>query len=192
VSRDAKEATVLRWNGGTWNGAVAAGLVVLLLGSVVGCGEPATPAPTAGSGTAAGPAPIVSGEKLALIDLPEPHGAPPTGPWSDATAIEDGDRRANYTVGDVGWVGVDFWDCNLPRVKKEAQKPDSVEHSCVADSTAKIQGYPLFETSDISRTLKVGHLLIIAIVAGTAMDKLTVDDLEAFLASIDLAAIAAL
>jgi len=184
---------VLRCNGATWNRVAAAGLAVLLLGSVVGCAKSATSAPkAAGPGTAAGSGPIVPGAKLAAIDLPDPPGAPPKGSWIDAAAIEDGDRRANYEVADTGWVGIDFLDCSLPRVKEAAQQQDSVEHSCVADTTAKINGYPLFNTSDISRTLKVGHLLIITAVAGTAMDKLTVKDLEAFLASIDLAAIAAL
>jgi hypothetical protein len=182
--------------------AAAACLAVLLLGSVVGCGKSAAPAPpaagsgtatgSAGPGTAAGNAPVVSGEKLAMIDLPDPHGAPPKGSWTDARPIEDGDRSANYVVGDVGWVGIYFLDCNLPKVKEAVQKPDSVEHSCVADTTAKINGYPLFKTADISRVLKVGHLLLITSIAGTVMDKLTVADLEAFLASMDLAAIAAL
>src|SRR5262245_53492239 len=154
MSRYAKEAMVLRWNGGTRNCAVAGGLAVLLLGSVVGCGTSATPAATtasasapkkAASGKAAAGAPIVSGEKLAWIDLPDPNGAPPKGTWSDATAIEDGDRRTYYRVGDVGWVFVDFVDCNLPRVKAEAQKPDSEGHICVSDTTEKINGYPLYK-----------------------------------------------
>jgi hypothetical protein len=197
VSRDAKEATVLLWNGGTRNRAAAAGLAVLLLGGAAGCGKSAASAPTtapktAGPGSAADSAPIVSGEKLAWIDLPEPHGAPPKGTWSDVAAIDDGDRRTYYRVGDVGWVFVDFVDCNLPKVKAEAQKPDSVGHICVADTTEKINGYPLFKTSDITRVVKVGHLLLITNVGGTVMDKLTADDLEVFLASLDLAALAAL
>jgi hypothetical protein len=185
---------VLRWNSGTRNHVAAAGLAVLLLGGVVGCGKTATPGPTttAGPGTAAGSAPVVPGAKLAAIDLPDPHGAPPKGSWTDARPIEDGSRQANYLTGDDLWVGIYFLDCNLPKVKEDSVKQDSAEHSCVTDSSAKIKGYPLYNTSDIGRTLKVGHLLIITVVSGTKMDKLTVKDLEAFLASIDLAAIAAL
>ncbi|MBO3753186.1 hypothetical protein J5X84_44760 [Streptosporangiaceae bacterium NEAU-GS5] len=188
---------MLRWNDGTRNRATAAGLAVLLLGSAVGCGKSATKAPTtaattAPSGTAAGSAPIVSGAKLAMIDLPEPHGAPRKGTWSDVAAIDDGDRRTYYRVGDDGWVFLWFLDCNLPKVKAEAHKSDHVQHVCVTDATEKINGYPLFKTSDIRRVVKVGHLLLIADVSGTHMDSLTADDLEAFFASVDLAAIAAL
>jgi hypothetical protein len=194
---------VLRWNGGAWNRAAAAGLAVLLVGGVVGCGKSATPAPTtagpgaagAGSaspGAAAGSGSIVPGAKLAAIDLPDPHGAPPKGSWTDARPIEDGLRDANYLVGDDLWVGIAFIDCNLPRSQEEAKKPDTGEHSCVTDSQTKIKGYPVYETSDIARTMKIGHLLILTVVSGTKMDTLTVKDLEAFLASIDVAAIAAI
>jgi hypothetical protein len=184
---------MLRWNGATRNRVAAAGLAVLLLGRMVGCGKSATPAPTtAGPGAAAGSGPGVPGAKLAAIDPPDPHGAPPKGSWHDARPIEDGDRSANYETGDVGWVGIYFLDCNLPKVKEAAQKAGFLR--------AHLRRRPDGEDQRLSALQHLRHrphgeggpLLIMTVIAGTAMGKLTVKDLEAFLASIDLAATVAL
>jgi hypothetical protein len=155
---------------------------------------PAAPAPAAADSTS-----VVPLAKLAAIMLPPPKGAPATGVWATAPSPTggsgDGDRLANFTEGSDYWVSVRFLDCNLPVVKESASKPSAERGAftfCFDPAPAKLKDYPLFNTSETQRVVKVGHLIIIATLGATGETKLKPEDLEAFLESLDLAEIAKL
>jgi hypothetical protein len=165
---------------------------------------PAPPAPAAAPPAAAPPAAtgdsdsVVPLAKLAAITLPPPQGAPAGGRWRSAPSptggTGDGDRLANFIDGSDFWVSVRFLDCNLPAVKASASKPtEGGEFTfCFDKPTGKLKDYPLFNAFDTQRVVKVGHLVIIASLGATGETKLKATDLEAFLESLDLAAIAKL
>lgn len=148
---------------------------------------PATP-PAAQPPAAVGSGPVVPGAKLEELDFPAPKGAPAKGIWSAATPTEDGNRSANFVDGSDGWMGLHLLDCNLPKAKEGGDdfKP------CTAAPTGKIKNYPLFAPSDVARVVKAGHVLVIATASGLHMDKVKGPELEEFLASVDLDAIAKL
>jgi hypothetical protein len=150
---------------------------------------PATPpAAAAPAGGSVGTGPVVPGAKLEELDFPVPKGAPAKGIWSAARPTEDGLRSANFVEGSDGWMGLYLTDCNLPKAKDggEEFKP------CTAAPTGKIKNYPLFAPSDIARAVKAGHVIVMVTATGTHMDKIKGPELEEFLNSVDLDAIAKL
>jgi hypothetical protein len=146
---------------------------------------PAAAAPPAGS---VGTGPVVPGAKLAELDFPAPKGAPPKGSWTDARPIEDGLRSANFVEGNDGWMALFISDCNLPKAKDGGDE----FKACTAAPIGKIKNYPLFAPSDISRAVKAGHVVFMVTASGTHMDKIKGPELEEFLNSVDLDAIAKL
>jgi len=150
--------------------------------------------PAATPAAAAAPGPVVGWEKLSDINLPNPKGTPEKGIWSSVKATKDGDRWDNFVDGNDNWMGMRILDCNLPAVQALATKPDpqSVYSTCFATPTGKLKDYPLIATNDAQRAVKVGHLVLIASLNATGQAKLKAADLEAFLESLDLAAIAKL
>jgi hypothetical protein len=132
---------------------------------------------------------------LEAIQLPRPPKLPPKGIWSAAIAAHDGDRLVNYIDGDALFISVQFADCNLPVAKEAASKPVNQRGSftfCHENPTGKIKDFPLFGTNDTVRGVKAGHLLIVASIGVSADPSYTTADLEAFLGSLDLAALAKL
>jgi hypothetical protein len=93
------------------------------------------------------------------------------------------------------WVSVRFLDCNLPMVKDTASKPAAERGDftfCFDPPTGKLRDYGMFSPSDSVRVVKVGHLIIIVGLGVVSEGKLTPADLEAFITSLDLAALAKL
>lgn len=150
------------------------------------------PAPPPGSGDASG---VVPAATLEAIQLPKPKKAPEKGIWSAAIAAHDGDRLVNYIDGDALWISVHFVDCNLPAAKEVASKPVNQRGAftfCHENPAGKIKDYPLYGTNDTARGVKAGHLMIVASIGVSADPSYTTADLEAFLGSLDLAALAKL
>jgi hypothetical protein len=166
--------------------------------AAAGSAAPATPPPAAQTPPAppaAGNTSVVPANTLEAINLPPPKGAPAKGIWSAAAASDDGDRSTNFVDGSDVWVGVRFLDCNLPAAKDAANKPEADRGDfkyCLGTPTGKIKDYALFAPHDTRRVVKVGHLIVIADLGVTGETKLKAADLEAFLGSMDLAAIAKL
>ena len=171
-----------------------------------GGGDTTTPPPAgsaaAGSGSAApaadapkvGEGPVIPARSLAMLDLPPVKGIE-GGSWSAVEPEKDGDRRAYYKAGDKGIMGVDFIDCNAPKLKEfvsKAPEDRGVFDACFQTATGKLGDYPMVATADNWRTIRVGHLTITATIAETAKDKLKAADVEAWLQSLDLAAISKL
>jgi len=132
---------------------------------------------------------------LEAIKLPVPKGAPEKGMWSSATAGGDGDRSTNFMDGNDLWVSVRFVDCNLPAVKAVASKPAAERGDftfCFDKPTGKLKDYELFSPSDSLRVVKVGHLIIIVGTGVVSEGKITGADLETFIGSLDLPALAKL
>jgi hypothetical protein len=153
--------------------------------------EAQVPAPPPGSG----PDGVVKAATLEAIQLPKPKKLPAKGNWSAAIAARDGDRLINYVDGDMLWISVHFVDCNLPAAKEAASKPANqrgVFAFCHENPVGKIKDYPLYGTSDMARGVKAGHLLLLAGIGASADPSYTTADLEEFLGSLDLAALAKL
>jgi hypothetical protein len=173
-------------------------------GSGSAAAAPATPPPPPATPPPAPPAaagPPVSGEALAGIQLPKPKGVPDKAMWSQAdtpTGGPDGDRLMNLIEGDNYWMSVRFLDCSLPAVKEAEGKAETERGAfayCFAAPTGKIKDLPLIAPKDASstaRAVKAGRLVIIAGIGVAGEDKLKAADVEAFLGSLDLAAIAKL
>jgi hypothetical protein len=149
------------------------------------------PAPPPGGGADG----VVPAATLEAIQLPKPKKAPEKGIWSAAIAAHDGDRLVNYIDGDALWISVHFVDCNLPAAKEAASKPVNQRGAftfCHETPAGKIKDYPLYGTNDMARGVKAGHLMIVASIGVSADPSYTTADLEAFLGSLDLAALAKL
>lgn len=141
-----------------------------------------------------GEGPVIPARSLAMLDLPAVKGFD-GGSWSAVEPEKDGDRRAYYKAADKGVMGVDFIDCNAPKLKEFVSKaPDDrgAFQACFQPATSKLGEYPMIATADNWRTIRVGHLTITATVADMAKDKLKAADVEAWLQSLDLAAISKL
>jgi hypothetical protein len=85
-------------------------------------------------------------------------------------------------------MGLYLTDCNLPKAKDGGEE----FKLCTAAPTGKIKNYPLYAPSDIARAVKAGHVIVMVTATGTHMDKIKGPELEEFLGSMDLAAIAKL
>lgn len=154
----------------------------------------ADPAPAATANPAT-PGPVVGWEKLADIQLPVPKGVPEKGMWSAGKATKDGDRLDNFVDGNDYWLSLRMLDCNLPMVQEVASKSADergVLDACFATPTGKLKDLPLISKNDSMRAVKAGHLVLIASLGAAGETKLKAADLEAFLESLDLAAIAKL
>jgi len=164
--------------------------------ATAGSAAPTPPTPAAATPPAAGGnTAVVPSATLEALTLPAPKGAPAKGIWSSATAGGDGDRATNFMDGNDLWVSVRFLDCNLPMVKDAATKPAAERGDfafCFDKPTGMLKDYPLFSPSDSLRVVKVGHLVIIVGLGVVSEGKITAADLEAFIGSLDLAAIAKL
>jgi hypothetical protein len=57
---------------------------------------------------------------------------------------------------------------------------------------AKLKDYPMDDQYDAVRAVKVGHLVVVASIGAKSSGTLKAADLEAFLGSLDLAALAKL
>lgn len=160
---------------------------------------PAAPAPAADPNAAAAPAAggdaVVPSPKLEAINLPPFKGAPAKGMWSSAEAGGDGDRAVNFQDGDAYWVSLRFLDCNLPKVKAVASKPPASTGDfgyCHMKPTGKLGEYDMVAPNDTTRAVRVGHVMIITGVGVAGEGKIKGADLEDYIKSLDLAAIAKL
>jgi hypothetical protein len=165
---------------------------------------PAAPAPPAPAPTPPAPAAaadsgsVISSATLAGITLPVPKGAPASGMWSQAPEGGEGDRLVNFVAGSDYWVTVRLLDCRIPAVKEVASKSADQRgefNYCFEPPNSKLKDYPLFtpkDPNDSIRVVKAGHLTIIASLGATGETKLKPADVEAFLGSLDLAALAKL
>jgi hypothetical protein len=197
---------------------IAAVAAFVAVAALAGCSEPSDgpagdrPAPGAprasgaranagggkGTGDPAGTGDVVSAADLAAIKLPKPPGAPERGDWSQEPSRGDGDRLVTYVYGNEIWMSVRFLDCRLPMVKQYAAKPADEQGNiayCFKKPTGMLKGYPLLTAEDAEdsfRVIQVGHLTILAGVSTSGEYKLHGADVEAYLESLDLAAIAKL
>lgn len=161
--------------------------------------DPVPPTATATS-TPAGPgdsADVVPVADLLAITLPVPKVVPATGSWVDVppSSSGGGDRLANFVDGNNYWMSVRFVDCNMPAVKRAAAGPADERGDfthCFDTTTTKLGNFPLYAENNVRRVVKVGRLLVITGIGLTGQTKLKPADLEAFLTSLDLAAIAKL
>ena len=174
-----------------------------------GCKKKQDDAPAQGSGSAAvtpPPAPpdaaaavpppetatVASVEALDAIKLPTPKGAPDSGEWKAQESTKEGSRVAYFGKGSDYYAFVTILDCNLPRMKEDANKPVAERKGdagdCLDPFEAKLQEYPMRAASDSSRSVRVGHLVVS--VSNGPKGTLKGPDLEEFLSKIDLAALA--
>ncbi|MCM2416527.1 hypothetical protein [Streptomyces sp. RKAG293] len=120
--------------------------------------------------------------------------------WSDTDTGGDGngDRLANYVLGEHQYVSVEFIDCRRPDVKSYADKPTAQQgifESCFDKPTGMLKGYPLLKPTDPQnpfRALPVGHLTVEVRPGAVDGTSINGSDIEAFLGSLDLASIAKL
>jgi len=181
------------------------------MAKAMGGGEtPPPPPPETGSGSAAatpppagdmkvGEGPVIPALALVKVDLPPFKGgtekATDKAIWSSAEAETDGNRLTNFIEGDKMWVGVQFLDCNLPSLKEYATKPEAdrgIFQACFNKPTGKIKDFPMFASGENMRTVYLGHLTLTVIAAAPQQGKIKGADLEEWLNSVDLAALAKL
>src|SRR4051812_41151558 len=156
---------------------------------------PSTPPSAAASATPApagtDPADIVKEADLRAFTaaMPAPKGAPQGGIWSEPLPAGPGHEFVNYMKGSQGFVSVQFRDCRSAAV--QARK-DSYSW-CFGQPTGKIKGYPMSVLPDPTspaRVLTVNHVTILVDVWVGFDDKFTGKDVEAFIATLDLAGLA--
>jgi hypothetical protein len=182
---------------------------VALLG-IAGCAEPAgTPAadnpPSSAAPTSApagnGGGSLVKGSDLAeyTISMPAPKGAPAGGTWRDIVPGDDGRVSVHYVDNnDTGYVRVDFLDCRLPAVqavKDKAAKDRAGFDHCFRKPTKTLKGYPMILPDDPDfayRTLVVNHVHVSVSVDRPFDEKFKAADVEEFLGTLDLDALARL
>jgi hypothetical protein len=194
-------------------GGVAAVAVAALI-AIAGCSsdkadtaaEPAAPSPSAAVSSAAAPAvaggPVLTAAQLTAIKLPKPKFGPAAGQWKDPITPADGERSTEFVVGDDVYVAVLFNDCNLPEAAQYASKQvysRNVFDACFASAAGGDQasgttagGAPVWKINEQSRYLRIGHLGIRVAYGNKAPATATGADLETFVKSLDLAALAKL
>ena len=182
--------------------SVPAVLAAALL--VPGCKKTEKAPDTVGSAAptpppAAPPPPSTSVVPVATLDaiaLPAPKGATATWKWLPQESTKDGNRLAYFGEGTNSWIQVQVLDCNLPRMKEDAAKPAGKRNGdaayCLDTMDGKLGAYPLYNKYGSVRAVRVGHLAVIAAVGGAGSATLKDADLEAYLGSLDLAALAKL
>jgi hypothetical protein len=195
-------------------GVVAVAVVALV--AVAGCSsdkdetataaKPASPSAPASSAAASAPAvaggPVLTAAQLTAIKLPKPKFGPAAGQWKDPIAPADGQRRTEFVVGDDVYVAVLFDDCNQAEAQQYASKAvfsRDVFDACFASaaggdqpSGATAGGAPVWKINEQSRYLRIGHLGIRVAYGDKASATATGADLETFIKSLDLAALAKL
>lgn len=138
---------------------------------------------------------VISAATLESIQLPKPKKAPEKFIWSTPVPARDGTRLVNYTDGKDIWLTVNFADCNSPTAKSVADKPANQRGQygfCYEKPVGKIKDFPSYGTDDMVRGVKAGHLVIAASIGTAAPQSYTTADVEEFLGSLDLAALAKL
>ena len=176
---------------------------------------PPTPAPppagsaaTAGSGSAApaatGDVALPTGDPYKLKDLaaisiamPKPPGAPASGNWKDVGDNEsDGYGQLNYVDHDAYWYGVTFLDCRAKVVKDAAaMKPDDrgALKWCFMQPNDKLKDYPMIKPEKgLTRAVKAGNVCVVVSLGMQGKETLKAADVEAYLNTLDLAAVAKL
>ena len=188
-------------------------------GSGSAMATPPTPPPTpppagsgsaapAGSGSAAAPAgdtaaPSGTPAKLAdmlKLTLPSPPPkAPAGGNWVSAGEVEtDGYRQGMYVAADkTNWYSYMVIDCRLQKVKDDgAKKPGDRGPEalwCLKKADGKIKDNDrLTDPDSLSHGVRAGNLVVVVGPTPNVKDKVNDADVDAFLGSLDLAAIAKL
>ena len=164
--------------------------------------SPKTPTTAAATGSATpstgsgGPAKL---SELVKINFPTPPPkAPAGGRWKEVGEVEsDGDRQVIYAVGDANyWYMVNVMDCRHPKAKEvEAKTPKERGQWqwCFAKPDGKIKDHPrLTDPNSLGHGVKVGNIVVLASPYPQVQDKVGDADVDAFLGSLDLAAIAKL
>lgn len=165
---------------------------------------PAVDAPAAGSGSGSdtgsgSAAPAAAGamptgdpaklEKLAGILFNVPAGAPADGAWHEGPANADGMRIANFKAADKTiWYSVHLEDCRHKDVQSDAVRAKY----CTTEGPGKVKTFSMFSPDDHQRVVKAGSILVTAVAGAKVWDKVKAADLEAFLNTVDLDAIAKL
>jgi hypothetical protein len=134
---------------------------------------------------------------LSTIAMPKPPGAPASGTWKHVAGNEsDGYGQLNYVDKDNYWYGVDFLDCRAKVVKDAASmKPEDrgATKWCFMQPNAKLKDYPMIKPEKGSaRAVKAGNVWVVVSLGMTGMETLKAADVEAYLNSLDLAAVAKL
>ena len=177
------------------------------MAKAMGGGDMTTPPPPkagsdSGSAAAAPPGdqpkvgegPVVPVKPLVMFDLPPVKGAPANASWTSAEAETDGNRYTIFMDGDKPFIGVQFLDCNLPKLKEYATKAPAergIFQACFNKPNGKLKEFPMF-SDGATRTVWVGHMTLTASVSGPQQGKIMGPDVEAWLNTVDLAALAKL
>jgi hypothetical protein len=171
-------------------------------GSAAGSAEAGSAAAgSAAAGSAAAPAvvvgegPVVGAMTLADIDLPKMKGFDKAN-WSAVEAEKDGLRKTVLKEGDTMYVGINFFDCNLPKMKEFIDKPvderSEWQYCFVAPAAdaAKVKTYPRMDAKDDEGVaIKVGHVIVHATIFEKQKDKIKREDLAAYLETVDFSSI---
>lgn len=162
---------------------------------------PATP-PATPPAAAAGDVALPTGEPyklkdLAAIAIPKPAGAPASGNWKNIGDNEsDGYGQMNYVDKENYWYGLTFLDCRAKVVKDAAaMKPEErgALKWCFMQPNATLKDYPMIKPeTGATRAVKAGNVFVLASLGMTGQETLKAADVEAFLNTLDLAAVAKL
>jgi hypothetical protein len=145
-------------------------------------------APTVGEGK------LASGKDLVMYDPPPVKGFPADSMWLSSGVTKDGEHFLEYRSGDTKFVQLQFIDCNLPVLKEYAAKPPGERGDykyCFDAPTGELGGYPMWNYEDGRRVVEAGHLVLVLAKRSDGAS-LTDADLEAWLLTNDLAAIASM
>lgn len=146
----------------------------------------AAPAAAAGAMPTGDPAKL---DKLASILFNVPAGAPADGAWHEGPTNMDGMRIVNFKAADKTiWYGVHLDDCRL----KDTQSNAEYVKYCTTAGTGKVKTYEMFAPNDQLRVVRAGNILVSAAAGAKVYDKVKAADLEAFLNTVDLDAVAKL
>jgi hypothetical protein len=137
--------------------------------------------------------------EMVKINLPKPPPkAPAGGEWKEVGEVEsDGDRQANYTAADKAiWYSLNILDCRHPKAKEVAAKAAGdrgMWQWCFAKPDGKIKDYArLTDDNSLAHGVRAGNIVVVAGPSPTVKDKVGDAEVDQFLGSLDLAAIAKL
>ena len=156
---------------------------------------------SAAAGSAAAPAvvvgegPVVPAKTLVMLDLPAMKAADKA-TWSSVEAESDGLRKTVLKEGDKSYVGINFFDCNLPKMKEFVNKSEDERSEwqycfvAPAADAPKVKTYPRMDAKDDEGVaIKVGHVIVHATVFEGAKDKIKKEDLAAYLETVDFSSL---
>ncbi len=154
--------------------------------------EPPAVTPPAADEAKAGGGAVVSADALEAIHLPKPKKLPENGNWLTPNPATPGNRLVNYSDGKSYWLTVHFADCNAPEAKNLPEGRRGEYKYCYEQPTGKVKDYASYCTGNEVRAVKAGHLMVNAMRGAQAPEGYGGADLEEFLGSVDLAALAKL